>query len=69
MADYTFNLLMGGMRFGKAVHASGASVRPGLLVAEDSSGSNTSGGGGTYDSGLSPYGYGNNPYVDPNQNV
>ena len=30
------------------------------------SGSNASGGGGTYQS---DYGYGNNPYVDPNQNV
>ena len=37
------NLLNGGIRFGKNVKTSVATVKPGMLVAQDSSGSNSSG--------------------------
>lgn len=45
MATYYASLQNGGIRFGKAVHVNVATttLRPGMLVAQDSSGSNTSG--------------------------
>lgn len=42
MATYA-NLLNGGIRFGKNLKASVGTIKPGNLVAQDSSGSNTSG--------------------------
>lgn len=45
MANKVANLLNGGIRFGKGVYAksTATTIEPGLLVAQDSSGSNTSG--------------------------
>jgi hypothetical protein len=45
MATYYASLQNGGIRFGKALHVNVATttLRPGMLVAQDTSGSNTSG--------------------------